>query len=158
MKICSKCKIKKQKSDFPYQNKSLDKIMSCCKECSNYRQRQNRKDNLDKTRKNDKKQYAKHRKKRIIAAREYRKKYPDRTRKTNLKVKYGITPKDYDYMLDKQGGMCAICGEHNSKLKRMLFVDHCHKTGKVRGLLCDTCNKFLGFFEKLGDKCFKYLK
>lgn len=42
--------------------------------------------------------------------------------------------------LEEQKGCCAICGKHQSKLKSKLHVDHCHVTGKVRQLLCKTCN------------------
>lgn len=62
---------------------------------------------------------------------------------------YGISLDDYEKMLKKQGGRCAICrtdspgGPHNT-----FGVDHCHRTGQVRGLLCNTCNIILG---SLGD-------
>ena len=68
----------------------------------------------------------------------------------NLK-KYGITLNDYNYFLKTQGDVCVICKEkETSKLKgviKNLAVDHCHKTGKVRGLLCDKCNRGLGYFR-----------
>ena len=65
--------------------------------------------------------------------------------------KYGITLEQYNEMLDKQLHACAICKEPESqtnqgKVKR-LAVDHCHKTGKVRGLLCQRCNTTLGRYE-----------
>jgi hypothetical protein len=43
-----------------------------------------------------------------------------------------------------QGGSCKICKTHESNLKRKLFVDHCHTTGSVRGLLCQSCNTMIG--------------
>jgi hypothetical protein len=61
-----------------------------------------------------------------------------------LKKKYGITPEKYDKMLSEQDYKCYICHTHEDKLDRSLAVDHCHKTGKVRGLLCGNCNRFLG--------------
>lgn len=66
-------------------------------------------------------------------------------RKTNLKAKYGITLEQYDQMFNKQGGVCAICGRP-PKIRR-LAVDHDHKTGIVRGLLCFRCNYGLGFWK-----------
>jgi uncharacterized protein YlaI len=46
----------------------------------------------------------------------------------------------------KQKGCCAICGKHQTILNKTLNVDHCHKTGKIRGLLCTNCNHGLGKF------------
>jgi hypothetical protein len=68
----------------------------------------------------------------------------DRQRTYLLKKKYGITPEKYDEMLSEQDYKCYICHTHEDKLDRSLAVDHCHKTGKVRGLLCGNCNRFLG--------------
>ena len=53
---------------------------------------------------------------------------------------YGITPKQYWELYDKQGGVCAVCQRATGKTKR-LAVDHDHQTGLVRGLLCGPCNK-----------------
>ena len=61
-----------------------------------------------------------------------------------LKKNYGISLVEYNEMFVKQSGKCFICGIHQSELKRALFVDHCHKTKKVRGLLCHKCNSALG--------------
>lgn len=58
-----------------------------------------------------------------------------------LKRKYGISWKQYLWMLRAQGGKCALCMALPKKLS--LNVDHCHKTLRVRGLLCFRCNKFL---------------
>jgi hypothetical protein len=58
---------------------------------------------------------------------------------------YGVTPAMYDIMLEKQGGVCPICG--NLPGKRALAVDHDHRTGEVRGLLCKECNNGLGHFK-----------
>lgn len=61
--------------------------------------------------------------------------------------KFGITSAIYDTMLKEQNGVCAIC-EKPCNTGRMLAVDHCHKTGKVRGLLCSKCNRALGLLEE----------
>ena len=63
-----------------------------------------------------------------------------------LRGKYGITLDDYKRRLDAQGGRCEICGE--SPDRHRLFVDHDHRTGKVRGLLCQGCNMRIGWREK----------
>ena len=84
-------------------------------------------------------------------------------RNTMLKSKYGITLEDYNKMLLAQNSLCAICGKRDTRNKSMpnLAVDHCHQTGKVRGLLCDRCNFSLGGFEdniNLLNKAIEYLK
>lgn len=54
----------------------------------------------------------------------------------------GLSPADYQAMLDEQGGVCAICGDPPGV--QALAVDHDHATGYVRGLLCTNCNHLLG--------------
>lgn len=61
-----------------------------------------------------------------------------------LKSDFGITLDDYNKLFIKQNGNCAICGINQSQLKSKLAVDHCHKTGRIRGLLCFNCNTNLG--------------
>jgi len=69
----------------------------------------------------------------------------------DLPGRYGITQDDYLYMLEKQGGVCAICGKKNKATSRRkrLHVDHDHKIGGagIRGLLCNLCNAWLGRIE-----------
>ena len=65
------------------------------------------------------------------------------------KTKYGITTNDYDLMLVEQRGKCAIC--RNESKRHRLCVDHCHDTGKIRGLLCHTCNRAIGLMRDCGD-------
>lgn len=67
-----------------------------------------------------------------------------------LRRKYGIGIVDYDRMLEEQGGGCAICGrkpESQTRYNRFLHVDHCHDTGRVRGLLCDQHNLLIGRWD-----------
>ena len=63
-----------------------------------------------------------------------------------LKGRYGITLEEYAFLLDGQGGVCAICKNLPPEGKR-LYVDHCHNTSTVRGLLCQLCNTGLGTFK-----------
>lgn len=100
------------------------------------------------------------------AAKKYAKKHPDRVRaraarfkekdpeayrttqrRAALKKLYGLTIEDYERLLSEQNGVCAIC-KRVCKTGRRLAVDHCHETGRVRGLLCANCNHVLG---KLND-------
>jgi hypothetical protein len=63
----------------------------------------------------------------------------------NIRKKYGMSPADYADMLKEQDGKCAIC-EQEPKSKRRMAVDHCHKSGRVRRLLCAQCNTGIGSF------------
>lgn len=69
-----------------------------------------------------------------------------------IKRKYGLAMDEYIAMLEIQGGGCSICGARQSQLwrevvRQPLLIDHDHETGKVRGLLCDHCNRGLGQFR-----------
>lgn len=70
--------------------------------------------------------------------------YLERSRRANLKHFFGITLEEYNEMLESQNGLCAICQRHHTEFKRNLAVDHDHHTGKIRGLLCGSCNSGLG--------------
>ena len=71
---------------------------------------------------------------------------PDRQRRNKLKYRYNTTPEELETLAVKQKYRCAVCGDKKSKIstKSGLVVDHDHKTGKIRGLLCDSCNILLG--------------
>lgn len=92
----------------------------------------------------------------------YIKKYdPLVDRRIKLKKNFGLTVQDYNEMSQSQKGVCSICQKkQTAKYTKYLFVDHDHKTGKVRGLLCDRCNKGIGFFfddVKLLERAIIYL-
>lgn len=65
-------------------------------------------------------------------------------RRSALKRDFGITPEQYDALLDIQNGVCAVCKKCCATKKR-LAVDHDHRTGRIRGLLCAGCNRGIGF-------------
>lgn len=68
---------------------------------------------------------------------------------------YGLSTEDYENILAEQNYCCAICNKHHNCFKKRLAVDHDHRTGEIRGLLCTGCNKFIisdrtiEFFEKV---------
>jgi len=82
-----------------------------------------------------------------------------RQRDLYLRRKYGITLKQYNLMLKSQGDSCDICRKHKSEFAKSLAVDHNHKTGKVRGLLCFYCNhRFVGRHTyETAQKLYNYL-
>lgn len=80
--------------------------------------------------------------------------------KHNLKRHYGITLEEYDKLLEKQDGVCAICGGININGRR-LYVDHNHRTNKIRKLLCHNCNSLIGYAKEnieILTKVIKYLE
>ena len=137
LKACIDCKDDKPLSDFHKDCHSKDGHRGRCKACQS-------KKSKDYYQKN--KQAAKDR------ASEWNRKNKVRrseiNRKNSLMSNYGITVKDYNHMFKKQQGCCAICGTHQSELKKRLSVDHCHETGKVRSLLCSRCNHAIGLLDE----------
>lgn len=70
-----------------------------------------------------------------------------RARRRGLKYEYGMTVAEYDLLLQQQGGVCAICRRAPDDSKKRFAVDHCHKSGKIRGILCTRCNQGIGYFK-----------
>ena len=120
MKRCSSCGIEKPLTEFPKRKEGTDGHRGTCTPC------------------------------RDSTEAERRKKYynPEKVRLSNLKRMYGLSPEDWQQMFDNQEGCCAVCGVHQSKLKKTLNVDHNHKTGEIRKLLCGLCNKALGLLKE----------
>lgn len=83
-------------------------------------------------------------------SRDWKRKNRDRnrylTKKSYLKKTYGLTYEQYLDLIEDQNGECAICREFKE-----LHIDHCHKTGKIRALLCPECNKVLGLAKEKID-------
>lgn len=97
-------------------------------------------------------------------AREWRAKNPDKCKNTDLKKHFGITLDRYNEMLENQDGKCSICGKKEVSSRNGKFyslaVDHNHKTGEIRKLLCSKCNKGLGCFDdsiEIMESAIRYL-
>lgn len=129
-KVCTKCKSEKPVDQYSVsrQGKRGPVYRSSCKSCQASRAREWFAENSERANEN--------------------------RRRWNLENRYGITVEQYAAMLADQGGVCAICGqgepnEHGRTGTRFrLAVDHDHETGRVRGLLCQKCNRAIGL---LGD-------
>ena len=122
MKICSKCKIQKEVECF---NKRGNGVQGVCKVCQESRPSRIAYRKSERYKQNQ---------------RDYNK---IRRRKSNawyLEKGYGVTIEQYNDLFQKQNGECAICHKPQSEMKLQLSVDHCHTTGKTRGLLCQRCN------------------
>lgn len=119
-KICRCCEKEKPLEEFPKDKRWKGTYKLDCKVCYNVKRRSN-----------------------------YN---PERRREEGLKQLYGITLEDLNSMYANQEGCCAICNIplslHVGKTKKgKVHVDHCHTTGKVRGILCTKCNTLLGMAE-----------
>ena len=122
-KTCSACKEQLQIDSFGKLKETKDGLNRRCKDCMNAANKRTQAKNPEGFR--------------------------TQRRTSWLKINYGITPADYDKMEKDQEGKCGICESENMGTKRGYWsVDHCHTSGKVRGLLCSTCNKAIG---QLGD-------
>jgi len=135
-RVCSKCGKEKSITEFSKRNSRKRGYQYACKDCCRkYRRKHKDKSILYN------KEYWKNNKKRLSA---YMKFYH-----------YGVTPEDYDKLYKKQNGCCALCGRHQSELTKTLCIDHDHKTGKIRGLLCLSCNRGVGYLQDDAELCLK---
>lgn len=85
----------------------------------------------------------------------------EKRKRADLMKLYGITKEEFHQMVENQKGCCGICNIHESNVGYTLNIDHCHKSGKVRMLLCSRCNQGLGMFKDdiaLLEKAVDYLK
>jgi len=143
----NKEKIKAQALEYYYNNKEKCSL-------NNKKYYLNNKDNLQAYAKEYNKEWYQDNKEKIDAQKkEYNKinkeKIKLRQQEYELKRKYNITLKERNILLQEQNNKCKICSlEFNENIfKLKACVDHCHDTGKVRGLLCRTCNAGLGYFK-----------
>lgn len=79
--------------------------------------------------------------------------YAEYDRNYHIRKEYGLLPADYEAIAKKQQGLCAICGNIETRIDKRgdltrLHVDHCHATNKIRGLLCNNCNAMLGYAKE----------
>lgn len=132
MRHCKKCNTDKSLDQFSPDKRKKEGRAYTCRECNNTRNKSIRQTKGFNFRKN-----------------------------RWLETEYGITLNEYNKMFLDQKGNCKICNKHQSEFKRALNVDHCHNTGKIRGLLCDKCNRALGWFDdniESLERAIKYLK
>ena len=134
-KRCTKCGEHKRRSEFYPHSVARNGVSAWCKECSNRETSQRQK--------RDKPGVS------LI------------NRRAKLKKAFGLTVEQYDAMLESQGHKCALCESKSPGGRGRFVVDHCHESGRIRGLLCNLCNVGLGALSdssKLLRKAISYLE
>ena len=144
---CKNCVVKKQSAvRDPEKNKQKCKEWYAKNKERSKAYRQSRTDQRNKRRKERYKEDEELRMKARQKSIEWQRSNPEKRKAQRLK-KYGISLEDHRLLMDKQDWKCAICGYSDlSKSNFFPVVDHCHDTGKVRGMLCMNCNNGLGKF------------
>lgn len=126
-KVCSKCGVEKPIDAYGKQKGGRFGRHPTCKECRRASTRRHYEENRDG----------------ILAKQKLNPQKHENQRWAERKAKYGVTREIYAAMVAAQDGRCAVCGERPDRL----CIDHDHETGKVRGLLCSSCNIALGHFR-----------
>lgn len=142
MKYCPRCKEIKSLQDFSTM-RVRSGVASHCKSCSNVLSKE--RNATPKAQQQRKQQYQRDKRQR----RDYL-----------LRKSFDISIEEYEQMLQRQGGMCLIC-QKPEQSNKTLAVDHCHTTGRVRGLLCGKCNPAIGFLGddvQIAERIISYLK
>ncbi len=142
MKICKKCKASKEEADFYKKLKGKDGLSSYCKSCDSV---------LISNRTKDRNKGIKVEKIAKIRDKDY-------FRNVGLRNLYGITLEEYNQIFAQQNGCCLICERSQLELNKRLHVDHDHKTGRIRGLLCNSCNQGLGYFKDNKEFLFRAIQ
>lgn len=119
MKLCTKCGENKSLEEFSKNARRKDGRQVWCKKCAHARRAEWARENPSK----------------ITAYRRL--------------DKYGLTPEQYQNLLNEQNGLCAICSADLSSVTP--HIDHDHATGRVRGVLCQFCNIMIGWYEQIRD-------
>lgn len=174
-KFCSRCKTDKILDEFYPHKAGKYGVNNWCKICSkenhkiwaadnrehrNEYNRNRRKNNISGCLDKEREYKAINKDKLYSQNKEWKKANPEKVaiveRRSLLKTRYGMSLSDYDDLLASQNNSCAIC-----KGNKRMVIDHCHKTNKVRGILCNTCNRGIGLLQdrvEILQSAISYLK
>jgi hypothetical protein len=125
-KVCSRCGQEKPLSDFHKRKDRKCGVVGFCKVCAKIRGQ-----NWRKTKQ----------------AEQYTRNYWRKNQRRITVLQAGLTVERYNELFAGQDGRCGICKRHQTEFTKHFDIDHNHKTDKIRGLLCRTCNKNLGLYE-----------
>lgn len=147
MKCCKKCGVEKSETEFRA-NKSGGRRNEC-RECERIGRTAWYATHKDKCAAASRKWCREHLEQHRETKRKWCKKNPAKHRANRRQSRYGLTQGDFETLYKLQTGKCAICSDLiiDGSGRGGLAIDHCHLSGKVRGLLCAPCNKGLGHFR-----------
>lgn len=147
-KRCSCCKSTKPVSEFNKSKPSKDGLAYRCRDCGKAQCRAWNLKNIDAERERSRNRMRIYGPKQRAANKLWALQNPERaryhSRKKLLGKKYGMTIEEHDALFASQGFACGACGSDSPNSKKGWSTDHCHETGKVRGILCHHCNVGLG--------------
>lgn len=161
-KICSYCKEIKQYEELckraKFKETEIYYTFSYCKKCRNKKREERRKNNLSESRKKSNNKRAN--KYRINNKEKIKENYcPIKAKNKRLKNQYGIDLNWFNQKLIENNFKCFIC--NNTINHKTGVVDHCHKTGKIRDVICNKCNTAIGLLKENEESFFRaveYLK
>jgi len=166
MRVCKKCQGIKPEKEF-YFNKKYNYFRPQCNVCLNNEKKEGRRRNLEAFNEKRRRYYKENRERILEKDRIQREANPQKGLDTILRRAYGISLNEYNELHFEQQARCVTCGEpetavhyRNGRVKR-LHVDHDHKTGEIRGLLCARCNLAIGALNddwRLAEAIAAYLK
>lgn len=151
-KYCPGCQKTKNVRNFHKHKNKPDGLASWCKECANGNSRRWAKSNKER---------------RARVGQTYYEQNKDKVKAKRIEREYGLSPDEHKRMKKEQNNLCKLCGKPETGINgtsgevQELCVDHCHETGKVRGLLCRRCNHLiacLGDTEQSIEKVLEYMK
>jgi hypothetical protein len=149
MKTCSKCHEELPVERFQRHATTADGRRPECHACGAAYSKAYREAHREQTAATARRYRTRNRERRNAYSLAWAKAHPERAKRTQrrhlLKKYYGLSERDYDAMVASQGGLCGLCRRPPGK--RGLAVDHDHSTGRVRALLCDSCNVALGLMR-----------
>jgi hypothetical protein len=135
-RVCSKCRIINTKE---WRLKNVERARAGYRKWNH--------EHPEKVKESYRKYYEKNKEKRLQASRERYSRNKEGKKWQIIFRKYGITQEDFNKLFELQKGCCAICGKDDFT-QWTLNIDHCHKTGKVRGILCNNCNTAIGALQE----------